>query len=190
MDQISDYLPTASGVFLLSAWASYRAYLRQCEPKRNYLRKISMNKSYDWLNEQEFQTLAAICDTYLPSYSINDLSEEKIKSTLITLNAETLSDDTIFTIEKVAKNRKLLSIGALEVGVHRHLAEAVECLICKSEKKELSLLLKLLGSSAGNFLLTGYPLPFQVHPFHLRLIIIVLFLILFYFLRNYQYLLE
>lgn len=62
------------------------------------------------------------------------------------------------------KQRAFLVNGAKQLGVTKIVAQAMNDLLLKEDSSLISLLLRLLGTSVGCFLITGYPMAFQELP--------------------------
>eukprot|EP01034_Spumella_vulgaris_P025563 gene25563-32033_t len=66
------------------------------------------------------------------------------------------------------RNKAVLLRGAVESRTHILVADALQTFSHKFDQQQLFILLRLLGTSVGNFLLTGIPVPFESLPLHHR----------------------
>lgn len=135
--------------------------------KGKYLKLFKLPKS-DWLPENSFLQLAALIDTFLPSYSVNELSEDRIRQVLSDFGiADNISNSPMHPSELI-KLRKFLSAGALDYGTHRHILKSIVDNLTPDEKFQISCVLFILGNSFLAWILTGYPVTFSDLPLHVR----------------------
>ena len=108
----------------------------------------------DWLTDEEYAVLVAVCDTFAPA-----LSEQEVEAGIAALELPAhMNTDPDFT----KKNMEILKAGALNRGVPGKVLELIGHACSETEKGELKKLLRLLSCSAGCLALTGTPIPFQV----------------------------
>lgn len=113
-----------------------------------------------WINQNEYETLTAICDTFIPSLDISKLSENDIIASFARFCPDANKSD-LFNFEDLLKHNAFLEMGAVNSQIPEAFAKAVELFILKKDKFELSLLLSLLNTSFGNFILSGICVPFN-----------------------------
>ncbi len=144
------------------------------------LKSVKKPESITWLDEDCYLALTAICDTLFPSLSYFQCTEEKIQKALTT-NHSLLYERNQSFYDRLSPSsndngaskepnpyRKYLYTGALEHGTPKQAAEALQQFITKDEKFQIYLILKLLSTSLGCFLLTGYFIPFISLPLTTR----------------------
>lgn len=135
--------------------------------KGKYL-KLTKLPPCEWLPENSYLQLAAIIDTFLPSFSTNDLTEEMLVKTLADFGIDANSPDSPFQPKELLKLRRFLTAGALDYGSHRHILKSITDNLTTAEKSKISLILMVLGNSFVTWLLTGYPVSFNDLPLHIR----------------------
>eukprot|EP01033_Poteriospumella_lacustris_P003066 gene3066-2244_t len=130
--------------------------------------KLTKLPPCEWLPENSYLQLAAIIDTFLPSFSTNDLTEELLVKTLADFGIDANSPNSPFQPKELLKLRRFLTAGALDYGTHRHILKSITDNLTTAEKSKISLILMVLGNSFVTWLLTGYPVSFNDLPLHIR----------------------
>lgn len=123
-----------------------------------------------WLSQGSFDVLTSICDAFLPSVKPAELTTEKVHDSIDSIHPLLRTDAVQFTESYIAENKKFLCRGALDMKVHLAATDAIGKLITADERFQLSLMLKLLSTSAGCFMVTGFPVSFQV-PFYAHFVL-------------------
>lgn len=107
-----------------------------------------------WLTDEEYSVLVAVCDTFAPA-----LSEQEVEAGIAALDLPAhMNSDPDFA----EKNMAILQAGALNRGVPGKVLELIGHACSETERGDLKKLLRLLSCSAGCLALTGTPIPFQV----------------------------
>lgn len=153
-------LVTATSIFL-----NAKARVRSTPGKR--VKQVAAPPTR-WLDDKEFLVLAAIVDAFIPSYSLSEVSNEKLEALFSAYDLKDMIPNSPLTSDEMLKHRSFLSAGALDYGTHHHLVKAFDRHLSQPEKEKIKGLLGLLSSSAGGFILTGYPVPFHELPLSLR----------------------
>lgn len=114
--------------------------------------------------------LNQIVDAFIPAISEEELDnggfsliDQSFKSRFLPKFGEENTDmsSSVMNITTTQHSRALLLSGAKELGVAKVMAEAMQKLLLKEEQAQVQLLLQLMSSSWGNFLINGYSLGFQ-----------------------------
>lgn len=126
--------------------------------KDNRLHTKVPNEFASWINQSSFEVLTSICDALIPSIENDSFDEQmQILQRLQDVSLDVLSNKSDITeIEK-----KYITRGAIELKVHEEVARGMQSDLLSEDKKKISELLNILTYSAGNYLLTGYPVPFE-----------------------------
>ncbi len=159
---ISD-LSWKAGQVAVASLVVYHFYLKTCDEGRKYTKPVKKAESLTWLDESSFNVFVAVVDALLPSLSVHDCNPDLVRSVIANIDENLLIDaKSSMTVDEVMKNKAYLLSGALDFGTHNHSANALQNLVSKDEQNKLLAILKLLNTSIGTFLLTGYPVPFHV----------------------------
>lgn len=150
-------------VFLaLGVVVVYYFYLKSFRASKK-IRSVKPPDEETWIGKgAAFFVFAAICDTFLPSLTLNECCSERITEELAAIDPNFLLHPNVLSPDDIAKLNTFLCAGAIECGTHKNCLLALERTATKMEKRLLSIVLTLLSTSAGCFILTGYPLAFQV----------------------------
>jgi hypothetical protein len=145
----------------LSGLVVYHLYLKTCSPSSKYMKTVKKPDSVLWIDECQYNVFSAICDTLIPALTSSECSSEKLQESLNAIHKE-VTKETGMTLQHLLNNKRYLCAGACDYGTNRHAAETLQLFISNEELAKLSTILKLFNTSVGTFLLTGYPVPFQV----------------------------
>jgi hypothetical protein len=148
----------------IAGLVAYHLYLKTCSPSSKYMKFVKKPDSVQWIDECQYNVFSAICDTLIPAFTASECSSEKLEECLEAIHKD-VSKETGMTLQHLLKNKRYLCAGACDYGTNRHAAETLQLFISNEELAKLSLILKLFNTSAGTFLLTGYPVPYQVRVF-------------------------
>jgi hypothetical protein len=151
-----------AGLIIVALGCLYQWRLHSLAGDDKSLKNVKKPDNIAFCSETNFITLSAICDTFLPSLTTNDCSNDNLKTHLDVIHSCFLPEHKQFFEGLVKKNKKYLLSGAIEYGTPKHVAEAIQQFIPEAERTPLCLILSLLGTSVGTFLLTGYLAPFKV----------------------------
>jgi hypothetical protein len=118
-----------------------------------------------------FVVLTAICDSFLPRLNANELDERRILRALGPLCTCDESSDFFQALRNLNSEQKMfLQRGALDMKLHELLSDAIETKLLIEDRRKLLILLRILGTTVGCFILTGYPAPFQVPTYFVMII--------------------
>ncbi|RYY88606.1 hypothetical protein EON63_02185 [archaeon] len=115
-----------------------------------------------WLDQGAYEALIAICDALLPSLSVQSTTDEELLKILRKMGIANAPDTLRASLSSLRAFKGFLCAGAVDNGTHRHAAQAVQSLLCRKEQEQLYAVLKAMSTSMGNFVLTGYVVPFKV----------------------------
>lgn len=152
-------------VTLTSVYLNAKARVNSTPGKR--VKQVSAPPT-PWLDKDAFLVLSAIVDTFVPSYSLSEVSDEKLSDIVRSYDLYDCIPNAPMDVAAIAKHRAFLCAGALDYGTHHHLMKALDKNLSTSEKDKIKGLLAVLGTSIGSLLLTGYPVPFPDLPLSLR----------------------
>jgi hypothetical protein len=155
-------LISTSAAAAASLLVGYHVYLRNSDHQSKYLKLQKLPDEIHWLDQQTFEVFTALCDTIVPSYTVQECNTDRIVQAFDQIHPRLKTFDTSISVSAMEKMKTYICAGAVEHSTHKHCALALERTTTKSEKRQLYLVLKLLSTSIGSFLLTGYPVPFQV----------------------------
>jgi hypothetical protein len=149
--------------------AGYYFHLKARTNQGKKLKVLKLPPS-EWLDEASFLSFTAIIDTFIPSFSTAECSDENIVQAIknFGVNAEDVPSNFPINPTEIAKNRNFLCAGAVDYGTHRHIEQSLNVILSTTEKEKLVGLLKALSTSVGSFFFTGYPVPFHELPLHIR----------------------
>lgn len=160
---ISSYLGYILLTLLIIIGYFYHWHLLQTQNQS--LKGIHKPEEITWLDEDAYLTLTTICDSLLPSLTLKECTEEKLTNLLSSMpHPFFYQENKIFIQQILTKQQKYLLTGALEYGTHKQAAETLQIFTSKEEQFQLYLILKILSTTIGTFLLTGYPVPYHVSP--------------------------
>lgn len=153
--------------FAFLSFTSAHIFLRTCSEPQKYVKAHKKTRpetiSDSWCPDSVYEVFFAIVDTLIPSLTVNECSKESIQALLTSMDENFhKTKDILITFDYLMSHRPYLAAGAIEFGTHKHALEALQNLTTKAELQKLSMILKVMGTSLGNWLVTGYPAPFQV----------------------------
>lgn len=146
----------------LTALTAYHFYLKVCADSTKYSKKVKKPAEIDFLSDVEYEVFTSICDAVLPSLTVNECSREQLQGLLDAFHPELCKGNALINVDYLLERRNYLTAGAVDFGTHKHATEALQELVSKDELRKVSFIMKIMNTSAGNFLITGYPVPFQV----------------------------
>ena len=102
-------------------------------------------------------------DTLIPSINVDEVTDETVSKSFDGMYKPLyhLLLEDINTIRNTAAGRAFLSRGAIDASTHSHVAKTLEASLLPPNKTELLLVFRLLNTSIGSFVLTGFAAPFQ-----------------------------
>ena len=145
-----------------SVLLAYHIYLRNSDHNSKYLKISKLPEGITWLDQQTFEVFTALCDAIVPSYTVQECNKDRITQAFDQIHPLLKHFDSSISIDAVEKLNTYICAGATEHHTHKHCAHALERTTTKAERRQLYFVLKLLSTSIGSFILTGYPVPFQV----------------------------
>ncbi len=117
----------------------------------------------EWMDQASFEVLTAICDAMIPSYNADlDCSQAQLEDELHRIGSNQLPKNCALSVENLIAKRRNLLRGAVESRTHILSADALQSFAYKFDQHQLYILLRLLGTSVGCYLICGYPVPYQV----------------------------
>jgi hypothetical protein len=115
-----------------------------------------------WLDQDSYEVLTSICDTFIPHINIEDINETSIKQAFKECDESDLFASGAFSIDNLLQHKQHLSRGAIESDIHINISKAIQNFVKNEDQFKLYLLLKLLSTSLGTFILSGsYFTPFH-----------------------------
>lgn len=114
-----------------------------------------------WLDEDGFRVFSAMVDTFIPEYSDEELDIEAVKKAIDVI-CPGLFEKSRMTVKELRSHRPLLSRGAIQENVDSLAAIALQNNLPIYSAKELAGLFKVMATSVGNGMVTGF-----FGPFHL-----------------------
>jgi hypothetical protein len=152
----------ASGFFLATLLCHYYANWRRTIHRESaHLRAPRRPKEVDWLDDEAFASLVAICDTIIPRFTDAEVNCEELLDAFEKMSPGA-RQMKLFTPADVAKHRKHFMRGALDLKVAEFTALAFQGVVLKEDKQKLAQFLSLLSTSVGTLLLFGKAAPFHV----------------------------
>ena len=153
----------------VAPFALYQGYLRiKYSNGKKISTKMGEQNNTTWCSNSGFAVFSAIVDAFIPSYTVNECSDEEILKVLKSISPLLPLENLATNVSDISKFRSFLCAGAIQYGTHKHAAEALENVCTKENKQQLSTILSLLSTSVGSLLLTGMLIPFQNLPLHAR----------------------
>lgn len=128
---------------------------------------ITCDKPLDtlWLSQNSFNVLTAICDTFIPSIDIDDVTFESIAKAF---DSSSFLSSGILDFNNLKEHKDYFANGAIKTSCHIKIAEVLSNFLYSNEKEEFNMILNILGTSAGNCLITGFAVPFYNLPLNDR----------------------
>lgn len=125
---------------------------------------LALPKDCDWLDLGSYSVLIAIIDTIVPELSETEaIDDDALLAEITKLCPQLLADsDLAFSVAHLRSKETFLRLGGIRANTHVNFCDSVQRLCTKDEKLQLYLVLKLLSTSIGTLLLTGFPFAFQV----------------------------
>lgn len=120
---------------------------------------LTRPKECFWLDSLSYSALVAVCDTFLPRSNEEGPFQDDLKACVNKFYPGLYQTGIFPNISEFHNN---LVLGALDADIPALVALAFENCLQPTVKLQLFLLLKMLSSSLGCFLLTGNAAPFQV----------------------------
>lgn len=117
-----------------------------------------------WLSQGAFFSLEAMVDTFFPTINISGKKKIDVKNLASTLGIFADGKEGLNDVE-VKRVEKFLAAGAQEYGTAVHVMNALKTCCSKTDQSTLGIVLYLLCTTFGSFLLTGFPVPFYVTHF-------------------------
>jgi hypothetical protein len=153
----------ATIVAISYSWLSkIRRSVYSDEEKRYVFRKEHIPEKITWLDQEGYDVLSSFCDTFVPTIDAKDISLDTVFQALDTMHPGLKYSKVAPTKAGLENSLSCLCRGAGELKIFDAASEALQHLITAEERLKLVVMLKLLSYSAGNFLITGVPVPFQV----------------------------
>lgn len=161
----ASHLSLSSLSLVVAALTGYHLWLRTSEDADQYIASPVLPPDLRWLDKQTYEVFTALCDTVVPAYSVRECTPERVRAALAVLHPDLCSSEALHFLRNLDHYANYLCAGAVQHGVHRLCAQALQRASTKRELRTLFFVLKLLSTSVGTLLLTGYPAPFQVKKY-------------------------
>mmetsp|Transcript_11168 Transcript_11168/g.18288 ORF Transcript_11168/g.18288 Transcript_11168/m.18288 type:complete len:515 (+) Transcript_11168:80-1624(+) len=127
-----------------------------------------------WIDDDTFRVVVAICDAFIPGLRAGELSEQAIWEALDAIHPK-IRESGLFDAGEFLKDKDrqtYLQRGALDLRVPITACELLQRALTKQEQSKIYVLLKILSTSLGCMLVTGYPVPFPVLSVKQRAIVL------------------
>ena len=136
----------------------------ETQSNNNVSNKSTLPSGNDWLDQVGYDVLTSICDAIIPSVGDADLTTKSVNQAVDALHPEMRQSGLADSIDAnfIAKNKAYLGRGAVEMNVPAVAADAIGRLITPTERQQVYVMLRVMSTSAGCFLVTGMPVAFQV----------------------------
>lgn len=128
----------------------------------NVVRRFDLEEGNPWLDQGCYDVITAVCDAFLPSIKPAELTVDKVNAAADAIHPDLRHFCVRVDQTLIEQHRAYLCRGAIDLNIHSVVAEVLEKLITKEERLQVWLMLKVLSNSAGCFMVTGNPAPFQV----------------------------
>lgn len=115
-----------------------------------------------WLDEGSYAVLCSIVDALIPKLDESDVEPERIQDELVAMLGAKAASLPIFASLFSEESKSHLQRGGLESEIPSLMALAVGQFALKKDRDELLLALKIMSTSLGCFVLTGYFQPFNL----------------------------
>lgn len=130
--------------------------------KKSQINYPKKDDEIKWLDQDSFEVITSICDTFIPHINIDDINETSIKQAFNEVDESDLFASGAFSIDDLLQHKKHLSRGAIESEIHINISKAIQNFVKNEDQFKLYLLLKLLSTSIGTLILSGsYCTPFH-----------------------------
>ena len=142
-------------------WQVYLQWRRKLLESSSELQAYKKKSSeLTWVDDNAFEVVVAICDAFIPKLDENSISGSSVIASFENLypgisKIGILPKDFVY-------HKKHIARGALESDIPFIMCLAFQNLLSKNDQIKLFLLLKLLSTTVGCFLITGNFAPFQV----------------------------
>lgn len=123
-------------------------------------RKLPLPSNVTWIGQGGYDVLVAICDTLLPSLTLQECSDDEIRKAFSSMGVDSIDEDLGVSLSNLAHAKAYLAAGAVELRTPEHAVLAVQQLISQPDQLQLAMVLTAMSTSIGGLALTGYPVPF------------------------------
>jgi len=132
-------------------------------------KRFAVTENNAWLDQASYNVVTAICDAFVPSLETSDLTLDKLFAATDAIDPGLRKHCITIDQSTIKEHRDYLLRGALDINLHWVVADAIGKLVTKEERFQVALMLKVLSTSAGCYMVTGYPVAFQVCSYKLSL---------------------
>jgi hypothetical protein len=126
-----------------------------------------------WCDRDSFEVLSQLCDALIPSFPATSCTTEAIQSAIIAIHPslakESNKTSMIFNVDHLQNHKEYLCRGAIDIRLPKVFAKVIQKLASQDDQWKLYLLLKLLSTSIGTYLLFGWPVAFTDLPLQYRM---------------------
>uniref|UniRef100_A0A7S3HD47 4Fe-4S ferredoxin-type domain-containing protein n=1 Tax=Spumella elongata TaxID=89044 RepID=A0A7S3HD47_9STRA len=131
-------------------------------------KRFAVTENNAWLDQASYNVVTAICDAFFPSLETSDLTLDKLFTATDAIDPGLRKHCIKIDQSTIKEHRDYLLRGALDINLHWVVADAIGKLVTKEERFQVALMLKVLSTSAGCYMVTGYPVAFQDMPLAYR----------------------
>lgn len=114
-----------------------------------------------WCDQSSFEVLTSLCDSFIPSIELSLCTPELILQSIHSIHPMLSNDNMLFSnMDFLKENIDYLCRGALDIDIHIVMTKTIQILVSTSDQFQFYLMLKLLNTSFGTFILFGYPIAY------------------------------
>lgn len=162
MNDIISNIPPSTLHFIVGAiFSVYYNWRKSLKASSRAILCLKRPEGATWLDDDAFAVLTAICDALIPHIEPEDLTMANLRSAVDAI-CPGVFEALKFTSEDLNRHKTHLSRGAIESKLPETVALIMQQFVYEKDRKEVSLLLKLLSTSLGGFIFSLKLAPFQV----------------------------
>ena len=130
--------------------------------KSGICRRFEITEATEWLDQGSYDVITSIVDTFLPSIVPHELTLGRLHEAVDAIHPKLRKFGVPIDQSVLEEHRDYLCRGALDMNLHTIVAEALGKLITDTERLQAHLMLRVLSTSLGCYMVTGFPAAFQV----------------------------
>eukprot|EP01041_Mallomonas_annulata_P000493 gene493-929_t len=159
MNLKTDYLSISHTNTIISVVVFVCSLLYFIQHLRKWHSHKAIRKPNDcsWIDQRSYDVLIDVCDTFFPS--ILTTSGNLLVECLHTFHSQLISNN-IVDVNDLMTKKEFYNRCAGDIHTAMEISQIVQKNLSQSDSGKLKILLQLLSTSFGCFLLTGYPFPF------------------------------
>jgi hypothetical protein len=162
----------ATGTLLFVGGAAFHWFAKWRKENNcsDFASEVTPECAAQYLTAREYAVFVAMCDAFFPSLSEDEVRRQtaltsatvtaipgRLASGAVPMYYDPRGEDPMF----IDKNMDILRVGALERGVHIEALQRLTDSTNDEERAQVSMLLRLLSTTAGCLVITGLPAPFH-----------------------------